>query len=351
MFGEHAHDRGCDMDWILGGDRVHEAVLLMEGFDHMIASLVTAKGWSVNPSSMQTGRFAGQCARMGTTISTKAVTASATLIAGFALRASAWTSTTDMFFIRAGATNAVRFSLNGSNIIQIRNSGGTVVATGTTPLLTNTWYYIEIKAFQSGASGTVEVKLNGVSEIASTTANIGSTNLDSVGIIGVSGNTTDFDDIYVVDTTGAAPRNTFLGDVRVVTVMPNADGAHAQWTPSSGANHFDRVNELTGTFPDGDTTYVSDSTPGHYDTFVVDDVDAGATVLAVQTNLYARKDDAATRQIAPVVRQSSTDHDGTTVTLGSTYQFQTQVWNQDGAGSDWTASSVNAAEFGVKEVA
>jgi hypothetical protein len=238
----------------------------------------------------------------------------------------------------------------------VRNSGGTVIATGTTPLPGNNWSYIEIKGFINGASGTCEVHLNGNTEIASTVGNFGSSNFDGISYayasnssgVGVNG---DFDDIYVADTSGSAPRNTFLGDTRVETLYPSADGANQAWTPNSGSPHFSRVNEHTSTFPDDDTSYVSDLNSGDRDTYVCDDLSVvTGNVFAVQTNLYARKDDAGLRQVTPVIHQGGVDYDGNTLTLGSNYAVLQQIYNQDPTSADWTPANVNADEFGIKVV-
>ncbi len=353
---EHLHH--ADMDFILGGDKVHNALVLMEGFDHMQASLVIAKGWSSSPSSVSTGRFSGHAFRgAGPGIQSLKTLPSnyATLFCGFAFQqTTSATGAYDVVSLNVGATRAFRIGISASNKLTISNSGGTVIATGTTTIAANTWYYIEVKAFQSGASGTCELHLNGVSgEIASTTGNFGSSNFDTVDVVGqASGQPVfDVDDLYVADTSGSSPRNTFLGDVRIVTVMPSSDGAHTAWTPSGAGTHFSKVNEISGTYPDGDTTYNSDSTPGDIDSYGADDIDSGATVFAVQVNLYARKDDANTRQIAPLIRQASTDYVGTTVTLGSSYAFFSQLYNQDPVAADWTAANVNADEYGVKTIA
>jgi len=77
----------------------------------------------------------------------------------------------------------------------------------------------------------------------------------------------------------------------------------------------------------------------------------GGSVFAVQTVLAARKDDAGVRQIAPVIRQSTTDYDGTTVTLSSTYDQYRQIYPQDPTATNWTIANVNADEFGVKTIA
>ena len=328
------------------------AVVLIEGFDHESNQQVTAKGWSLAFQSMVAGRFDGQAGRRSSSISnlTKLLPSTyATLIFGVAVRFGQLPAgTADFLQLMAGATATCRIGLNSSGVIVVRNSGGTVVATGTAVFNPSVWNYIEVKVFINGASGTVEVHLNGATEIASTTGNFGSSNIDTVNIVQIVLNAnTDFDDIYACDTTGSSPRNTFLGDVRVETLYATADGAHSQWSPNSGSNHFDRVDETPA---DGDTTYVSDSTVGHLDSYVFGDIDTGATVYGVQVGMYARKDDAVTRQVANLIRQASTDYIGNTATLSSTYQFYTQIYNQDPTSADWTPTTVNADEFGVKEI-
>ena len=329
------------------------AVVLIEGFDHLTAAEVTAKGWSAVASAMAAGRVEGQSRQAnssGTSRSKLLPSTYSTLICGirFPIHGDAAVST--FFSIQAGATLTLQLQLDASGHLVVKNSGGTTIATGTTVLLTGVWYYIETKLVV-GTSGTVEVHLNGVAEITSTTGNFGTTNVDTINVKGNGSGTgataSLFDDLYCVDTSGSSPRNTFLGDVRVETIYPTADGAHTAWTPNSGTTHFSRVDEAQA---DGDTTYVSDSTPGDLDTYVMGDIDTAATVFGVQTNLYARKDDANTRQIAPVVRQSGSDNVGATVTLSSTYVDYTQIYNQDPTAADWTPTTVNADEFGVKEI-
>jgi hypothetical protein len=328
------------------------ALVFIEGFDHLQTAAANAKGW--NGLTLTTGRFGGQAAQSsGSTTRSKGIGATYTeLYVGFAWQSSSPTSTGGEIQLRTGATLTFRIGTDATGHLVIKNSSSTVVATGTTVLLTNTWYYVEVHMLINGASGSCSARLNGVSEISNTTGNFGSSGVDTIVFTsGGGGPTMTYDDIYICDTTGSAPRNTFLGDVRVATIYPNADGAHAQWTPSSGPNHYDRVNESSGTFPDGDTTYVSDATVGDLDTYTFTSVDGGATVLGVQVNLYARKDDAATRQIAPVIRQSGTDNVGTTVTLSSTYAYYSQIYGQDPTATDWTATVVNGDEFGVKTIA
>lgn len=335
------------------------ALVMIDGLDHYTAAQATTKGWNIAFSSMVAGRFGGQAGRCGgnTTQYRKTFsggTTYATIIVGFAFRTSAnpvggWGSN-NAFVIQTSA-NAFVLTMNAdaSGHLVIKNNGGTTIATGTTVLSANTWYFIEIKLFVNvgtPASGTVEVQLNGVSEIASTAGNFGSTLPDRFSGLGLNGNT-DFDDIYAVDTTGST-NNTFLGDCRVATVMPTGAGAHTDFQPNGAASNYQCVDETT---PNDDTDYVSDANPGDIDTYDFTAIDGGATVFGVQNNLYARKDDANTRQIASVVRQSSTDYVGATKTLSSSYLYYSQLYDQDPTSSNWTAINVNADEFGVKEIA
>lgn len=326
------------------------AIVFIEGFDHVSAAGLAVKGWSGGFSSVQPGRFAGQCGRPSSSFFTKTLPSNyPTLTCGFAYRNSV-SGSKSMLDLRVGSTRTVRVQADASNHVQILNSGGTVIAVGTTAMPTSpTWTYIEVKV-TIGTSGTVEVHLNGNSaspEITSTVGNFGTSNIDTIALTGVSGQTTDFDDMYACDTSGTA-NTSFLGDVRISTIAPTGAGAHTQFTPNGAADNWDCVDEEP---PDDDTTYVSDATVGDIDSYAYGDVDGGATVYAAQVCTYARKDDAATRQIAPVVRQGGTDYVGSTVTLGASYQYFTQIYDQDPTSSNWTAANVNGDEFGVKVIA
>jgi hypothetical protein len=99
--------------------------------------------------------------------------------------------------------------------------------------------------------------------------------------------------------------------------------------------------------PDGDTSYVSDNAIGDKDTFAVTTI-AGGSIRGVQTNLYARKEDAGFRQVAPIIRVASTDYQGTSETLTTSYVDGTQLYDQNpGTSTTWTVSDINAAEFGM----
>ncbi len=332
------------------------AVVALEGFDHLSAAQMSIK-WTGNAfGSVQTARLgSGQSMRIGAsaTPSTRALPSTySTLYLGIAVKFNApFGATTEYIALRGAGANIIRIRavVSGANqVFAILNSAGTTLATGTTALSTGQWYYVEVKCFVNASTGTTELRLNGLStaECSSTGSNTGSTNIDSIGLAGAGGITADFDDMYCVDTSGSAPTNTWLGDSRVETLAPTGNGANTAWT---GA--FGDVDDSTA--HDVDATFISSATPGDRETYSLSDLSVGTgTVFAVQTNLIARKDDAGARTVAPVLRISSTNYDGTTTAgLTTTYNDYMQVYDRvDPAGSAWSLSTVNAMEAGVKEV-
>lgn len=333
------------------------ALVMAEGFDFWAVAQKAARGWtggSGELTSMQPGRFSpGQAAdfsrgiSVGTHTTWKLLPSTyTTVIVGVAIRFNSGTQTFNLLTTAAG--NVVSLSMNASNQIQVNTASG-VIGTLTLPTTPNTAFnYYEIKVFVNGASSTVEVHVNGAVDLASTVTNCGTTPVGAIGIT-IDGSSSIFlDDIYVCDTTGTA-NNTFLGDIRVETLWPTSDGAHTQWTPDAGVTHYTEVDDTT---PDGDTTFVSDTTVGDRDSYGFGDLaELTGTIFGVQRNIYARKDNTATKQICGVTRPGTTDHDGATVTLASSYGYFSEILetNPDTAAA-WTISEVNATEHGVKVV-
>src|SRR5215471_2748230 len=114
----HLHHDEPDLDWILGMDRVHHAVVMLEGFDHFAATLATTKGWSQNFNSMTTGRFAGFAGRnQGNSANQKILPSTATtMICGFAFNTDSVNNTSNwfVFYTAAGVqVAALRFDASG----------------------------------------------------------------------------------------------------------------------------------------------------------------------------------------------------------------------------------------------
>jgi hypothetical protein len=245
---------------------------------------------------------------------------------------------------------SIRFAAGG--VARVVNGSGTTIGTGTRVVAGTGWHYLELRIKINGAAGECQLYVDGAEDIATTVGDFGSTNLgaiqyygrwdDGVGNIYV-------DDVYVLDTTGGAPLNTFLGDSHIETLLPTSDGATLQWTPNTGVTGYTQVDDNPY---DGDTTYVYSATPGDISTYGCADLSSvGPTVYAVQPNLMARKDDSGLRQIQPVIRQGGVNYSvGSISTLSTSYALSTSILPLDPLGAAWTSANVNADEFGVSLV-
>ena len=90
------------------------------------------------------------------------------------------------------------------------------------------------------------------------------------------------DDVYVTNTS------TRLGESRVAVLYPSADTAHADWTPSTGTDHYALVDETT---VNSDTDYVASGTVGDLDLYEVGDLPfTPESIHAVQVTTCARKE-------------------------------------------------------------
>jgi hypothetical protein len=165
----------------------------------------------------------------------------------------------------------------------------------------------------------------------------------------ISGNAY-FKDIYMLDT-GTGNRTSHLGDVACLPLWPNGAGVNQQYTANTGTQ-TSAVQDGTshsGTWPDDDTTYISDSTSGHISDFTHQTLSLTGTIYGVIHQSYVRKDDAGSRNFNQVCLSNGTTETGATISLGNTYTYYSDVLEQDPhTSADWTVSNFNAATFGVK---
>jgi hypothetical protein len=260
----------------------------------------------------------------------------------------------NMLMLRDVGTTQVYLSVNGSNKFVVYRGDGTLLGTGTATLAAATWYYVELKVLFSDTVGTVDLRVNGNSDISETgkdTKQSANAYCNRVYFGSPGPNDSHYvliDDHYVCDTTGAV-NNDFLGDVRVETLRPSGAGTTTDWTPSAGSN-YQNVDDTT---PNGDTDYNKSKTAGAIDTYAMGDLaTASGTVYGVQYLEYVRKDNAGSRTAAPVARIGGTDYAGTTQSVGDTYAYLREVKETSPATSSaWTVSEINGMEYGIKEVA
>ena len=230
----------------------------------------------------------------------------------------------------------------------------TTLGIGTVPFQAGTWNYVELQVGSFHATtGSVSVRINGVadpglsvSNVNTNTALSGTASAVFLGTCGQSADTeTKFDDIYARDDA------TFMGDIRVTALFPTGAGSHADFTrggSDSGAN-WSQVDEVA---PNSDTDLNNSVAVGDIDSFAMGDLgQTAATILGVQTNLWARKTDAGVRSLALFEKSGTTETAGTGVPLTASYTYQRAIAEVNPAtGIPYTLAEINALEIGYKLV-
>lgn len=265
------------------------------------------------------------------------------------------------FYFQDAAANSIGLNWNDQFQLILMRNNTTVLATDATQrVLPRQWNYYEMKVnFQTSATGSVEVRLNGVSIPALTLTNVvtvaagsGPTYVSWGGSRASDVNLFWYlDDIYVCDGTGSY-NNDFLGPIRVQTLYPSAPGTYSQWNQIGGvpSNPQTAINEP---YYDKDNSYLSSNTVNALSSFYFKSLLANTNaVKAVQVRSFMRKDEAGIRQVQTFLRQGSTDlASGPIITPSESYgTILTRFDNNPITAGAWVVSDVNTGEFGLKVI-
>jgi hypothetical protein len=229
-----------------------------------------------------------------------------------------------------------------------RGNQSVLLGTTTNAIVRNATNYVELKVTFHSTTGAYELRVNGVTWLSATGVNtITSANAyaNDLKFTASSNDAYWLDDLYLADTNGSA-NNDFLGDVRVQCIYPNAAGNYTEFTPNTGLN-WAAVDEQA---IDGDTTYVSSSTPGQKDSYGFQDLaGAAAQIYGIQRLALARKDDAGTRTLRTFYRTGGVDYESADSSVGNAYSYSIDILEKSPATTTaWTVSDINNGEFGIK---
>lgn len=249
-----------------------------------------------------------------------------------------------------GATVHVEIRTTNTGAIEARRNG-TLLGTSAAYFTTNNWGWIQVKVVIHDTAGSVEVRDGSGNVLLNLTSqdtrNGGTGYCDTVKLLSPGSSVHLFDDWHIWDSTGSVC-NTWTNDTRVDSKLPDGAGNSTQFTASTGSN-YDCVNDATW----NSTDYVDDSTAGHKDTYTFGDISHNPpNIYAVLVTAVAQKDDAGARSLKMVVRRSSTDYSGSSVSLtqGSYVRVVDIRETDPSTSAAWTATNFNAAEFGFENV-
>lgn len=339
--------------------------LVIEGFENYTTSTTGAdvrtdmlRYWSEVTSagttpyvgsnfSRWTGEYGYNMANIGADCRFALPSTYQTVAAGCAIYLDLSTRTNSILGFYEGGNSGPNVRHSGTGYLQAYR-GSTLLGTssGHSPITSGSWHYVEMKTYIHDTAGTFEIWLDGIRVYNGTGLDTKpSTNayMDNFFIGGRatgSGQTAAlyFDDVYCTD-------GEVFGDCRVKAYFPNGAGATTQWTKSGGSANYEMVDDVD---PDDDSTYNYSSTATQKDTFALPATPAGVTAIhAVRVTALARKDDAATREIALVTRSNGTDYESGNFALGTTYVYLSQIRDVDpDTSADWTTGGVDAMEVG-----
>ncbi len=328
------------------------ALLLLEGFEFSQTWNAANYGhnWAVfggngTTASGRNGR--GKTTNNSTVDQTVSLGTPATVIVGLAYKFNTDATETMLLFKDAVAGTihgSIKREASTGKIHAYRGTSTLLGSSASGVYLSGVWNYIEVKWTVDDTVGVVVVRVNGVEVLNLTSQDTKNSTNAYCACIGVSCDVSQhtFDDMYICDTSGSV-NNDFLGDCKVVEVVPTGAGNYTQWTPSAGSN-WQNVDDSN---PNGDTDYNSDSTIGNKDTYDCAALGVTGTVYGIQHVAQMRKDDAGSRSVRLIERVSATDYNGSDIALSDSYVSYARLFETNpNTGVLWTVSGVDAAEPG-----
>lgn len=245
--------------------------------------------------------------------------------------------------------------LTPSGAFQLRlgsSSGGTLLFE-TDPCITyGAWNHVEYKIRFHNTDGYCNIRVN---ETPVTISSGSATSIDTVNTATAECATIRFvfsqsprfaiDDFYVWDESGTQ-NNDFIGDRRIITLLPNANEATQEMTVTGAANAYTAIQSA-----DGDTSYItaSDSVPVTSE-FTLED--PGATVgaiNAVQVVTLMRKIEAGAANVQASLLSGSDASAGTNHSITDSYAYYADIHNTDPAtGAPWSNSGLSAARLRLR---
>lgn len=337
------------------------ALLFIDGFDHYATADLSKKYQAVTASSITTGggRRGGGCISLTSQLAGsnvgRTIPITSSIIVGAAV--SRRTSQLGSYIFRlTNASNTAASLLYSSGFLSITNANNTVIGTSIpiTTLGPGIWNYIEWKMLiaDSIPANSCVVRVNGVEVLnlpAGTDTKYQTTSPTTFDMVRLgtpsAGLEMDVDDFYVCDTTGLT-NNNFLGDVRIDTLLPDADGVYNDGVPSTGINSWSILDNV----PANTSSYVTLTNLGEKETLQFTDLPTipTQTIHAVQVNYNSAKSDSGLIFGAALAVSGATIGEATSSTLATSYSAQSGIFLTDPATGDaWTESAVNSAEFGI----
>lgn len=304
-----------------------------------------------------TGRRSGTSAANNssstTTLSRTIGGTEATLLQSIAFKPATLSGTSTRSHMRflEGSTVHVSIVVTNAGALAVYRGDVTTLlgTTASAPFTVGNWYWFQVKVVIHDTTGSVEIRdangtvLINLTSIDTKNGGTGYCDVVSIGTSGVNGNSGDYDDWHVWDSTGTIC-NTFTNDTRIDHKLPDGAGDVTQFTPSAGSN-FQCVDEANW----NTTDYVDSATAGQQDLYTFGDISHNPpNIFAVLRTAVAQKDDAGARSLKLLTKRGGTVYAGSAIglTQGSFVRLVDVQEADPSTSAAWTQTNLNAAQFG-----
>ena len=245
----------------------------------------------------------------------------------------------------------VYFTTSG-DLVVYQGFTGTVIASATTTAPINGWWYFEIYAYINATAGAITICVNGavaltVSGVDTHSWNSGYTQMAQISLAPhINNNNLLLQHCYLNDSTGSAPNNGFLGDVRVQALFPVANASVAFVANGTDSNWVNAAMVP----PNPNIDYNASNTVNAIDTFTCQPMASNlGAIYAVNVKTISNKTSSGEREMAALVVSDGVTAVGANVAIATDYKQYQQVFETDpSTATAWTQSGVDALQIGYK---
>lgn len=225
-----------------------------------------------------------------------------------------------------------------------------IAETPSNTIRLNTYHYIELKiVFTKANTGSVEIKVDGTTKASTgginTIRNTDTSFSNYISNINFIANGYIMDDIYIADNSTSFS-NTYLGDCKVLVLRCESNTAQQDWS-YVGTSAVSAIYSIA----DQDNSYLYSSTANQKSTFNLENLPGDVTLVkGIQVCLGAKKTDASSRSIAPVLSNGSSEYIGANTYLWSDehkYSLYSYGYNPIDDTS-WDSTKINNLLLGVE---
>lgn len=336
-----------------------------DGFDHYGSELYVQKYWNGVATSLEDGRASGGAP--ASIAPSKAVglenssitrvwgTQETDIVCGFAFRTNSLNDAEIFAFKRDGSIQ-VGLQLTSAGTLKVFSqfSFNVIgVCTGT-PILADSWAYIEVKCKIHPVIGEVEVRKNGVTIGSFVNVNTAPVSPVTTNAIQLGGSASSpfpalrFDDLYINAVDGSGVDDDFMGDIAVHTLIPLGNGATNDFSPVGAGTNYECVDNIP---PDETTTYVRGQSGDIEEYVSTSYIHTSFNIRFLRTVLFSSKTDVGSLQFKHRIRVNAAQDTSSILEATPDFEYSSALfrYNPDGLGTDdWNKNTISLVNFGVE---